>query len=66
MTDEAEQEMDTSNKFIIGGRGHNLVFIRPVPQEISNDDAVNLAAWLIVLTGAQEEILKLVEEIEKI
>lgn len=39
--------MDTSNKFLVGSQAGNIVFMRPVPQSITADDALLLAAYLV-------------------
>ena len=54
------------NKFLVRvhGIGDEIEFYRPVPLKISKDDAVNLAAWLIIFADIQEEVLKLVSEID--
>ena len=47
--------MDTTNKFLVGLHGNDLVLMRRVPQRLSVDDAMNLAAWLVALADMPEE-----------
>jgi len=45
-------EIDTINKFLVAGTAnHNSVFLRPVPQQLSEQDALLLAAYLVSLVG---------------
>jgi hypothetical protein len=37
------------NEFLIGAQGEHLVFMRPVPQRITKDQAITLAAWLVLM-----------------
>lgn len=41
--------MEIFNKFLVASQGDNLVFMRPLPQKLSYDDALLLAAWLKVM-----------------
>ncbi len=40
-----------ANKFFIGIRGDQIVFMRPVPIELSKSDALNLAAHLVAMAA---------------
>lgn len=40
--------IDTFNKFFIGVHGSTLVFLRQAPQTLTPDDALLLAAYLVV------------------
>lgn len=42
-------ELDTSNKFMVGVSGAHIVMLRPPRGSITKDDALNLAAWLVAL-----------------
>ena len=53
--------MDTNNRFLVSIGGGHIVFLKPVPLKISNDDALNLAAWLVALAdddGKFAQVLK--------
>ena len=42
--------MDTFNKFGVGSKGDKIVILRPlIGQQLSKEDALNLAAWLATL-----------------
>lgn len=41
--------MNTFNKFMVSVGQNEIVFLRPVPQKISKEDALLLAAWLVAL-----------------
>jgi hypothetical protein len=48
-------EIDTMNKFLVSVRGDHIVVLNPPRMPITNADALNLAAWLVVLVGADRE-----------
>ena len=58
MTDE----VDTSNKFMVGVSGARICFLKPIPNVISMDDAVSLAAWLVALADPTGEKFETVHE----
>lgn len=37
------------NRFFVGASGQNVAFLRPIPQRMSNEDALNLAAWIVAI-----------------
>ena len=37
------------NEFLIGMQGETVVFMRPVPQQLTRQQAITLAAWLTVI-----------------
>lgn len=43
-------ELSEDNKFCVGVSGARIVICKPPRGSISNEDAVNLAAWLVALT----------------
>lgn len=43
------------NEFLIGAQGENIVFLRPVPQRITREQAVTLAAWLVAMADPGRE-----------
>ena len=49
--------IDTTNKYLVGIRGGNVVVLLPPrPGEgISKENALNLAAYLVSMAGASEE-----------
>lgn len=55
--------MEISNKFFVGKMGENVTFPR-LFKILSEDDAINLAAWIVALTD-KEKFEKLYEEIIK-
>lgn len=61
-------ELDTSNRFLVGGlqtaSGQRLRVMALFNQPLSHDDALNLAAWLVALTGEREKFLTLLDAIE--
>lgn len=42
------------NRFMIGMQGDMIVFLLPVPQKLSGEDAINLAAWLLAMSPLDE------------
>lgn len=48
-------EIDTSNLFFVGSNGDTLVFTLPVPRQISKEDALNLAAWIVAIVNPTRE-----------
>jgi hypothetical protein len=48
-------EIDTFNKFGVGVRGDELVFLRPVPRQLTRADALLLAAFIVALAGRAPE-----------
>ena len=44
-----------SNQFLVAVQGDNIVLLRPVPQCLTKDDALNLAAWLVVLAEGYKD-----------
>lgn len=63
--------MDSSNQFlVVGSPGRfgtgRVKIITPVPGELTKEQAANLAAWLLVMSGVEDdEFQRLVGEIEK-
>jgi hypothetical protein len=48
--------MDTFNKFAVGVQGDKITIFNIVgPARISNDEALNLAAWLVSLADPDGE-----------
>ena len=58
--------MDVMNKFLVGAHGQRIV-IQRMPETLTPDDALLLAAWLVALAEPQatvtfHSVLKAVEE----
>jgi hypothetical protein len=49
-----ESAIDTTNKFLIGKRGDDFVFLRPLPQVLTEDDALLVAAYIVALCSDTE------------
>jgi hypothetical protein len=47
--------IDTLNKFGVSMSADGIVFLRPVPRQLTRADALLLAAWLVALIGDVEE-----------
>ena len=55
----------TANKFLVGVRGDKVVFSGLlIPREISKEDALNLAAWIVALADLKGEFPKLLEQVQ--
>ncbi len=56
------------NKFLVGAQNNEIAFLRPVPQRLSMEDAVELAAWLASLADpfVQDESKKFKARIKEI
>lgn len=46
------------NEFLIGMQGETVVFIRPVPQQLTRQQAITLAAWLTVIADPSGQLVK--------
>lgn len=56
---------DTINRFMVGSRGDRVVIVLPPIMSISKEDAVNLAAWLVVMSDiSRDDWEKFLTEIE--
>ena len=58
------EPIDTMNKFLVASRGKEICIMRPPLSYISEDDALNLAAYLVSIVGDDdrwEEVLKAVQ-----
>jgi hypothetical protein len=59
-----EAEIDTMNKFVVCGFGNDLIIANP-PRRLNKADALLLAGWLVVMSGAEPgEFEKVREAIE--
>jgi hypothetical protein len=48
--------IESDNKFVVGAQGNDLVIMFP-KQRMSKEDAVNLACYLLVLSGVDRSTL---------
>ena len=65
-TDMADEKVDTYNKFLVGSRGKMGLCIMLPPGcglPIAYEDALNLAAWLVALTGEEERFKVVLEAV---
>jgi hypothetical protein len=51
----SEKTHDTSNKFFVGSNGTHIVTIKPVPQAMTREEALNLAAWIVAIADPGRE-----------
>lgn len=51
------------NMFFVGARGHDILIMRQVPNKMTREEALNLAAWIVALSDEDEfaEALKKVQ-----
>jgi hypothetical protein len=61
----AGTETTPRNKFAVGLQGESIMVMFPVPQRLSKADALNLAAWIVVLAaeGDEEEWEQMLETV---
>lgn len=48
-------KVDTTNKFVVSSSNDDIVFLRPVPQRLSKDDALLLAAYIVALVADSDQ-----------
>lgn len=48
------EEIDTTNKFLVGVLGDQVVLPKPVPPKLAAADALILAAWLVAMAQCIE------------
>lgn len=48
-------EIDTTNKFLVSKSDGGFVFLRPLPQRMSDDDALLLAAYLVAMVADSDK-----------
>ncbi|MGA2165150.1 MAG: hypothetical protein ABSH36_11865 [Solirubrobacteraceae bacterium] len=58
---------DRLNKFFVGSQGDGLRILNPPRGIISHDDAIELAAWLVLLAGDfdGEKFMAVLEDLKK-
>lgn len=42
------------NMFFVGAQGRDIVIMRQVPNKMTREQALNLAAWIVALTDEDE------------
>lgn len=58
--------VDTMNKFLVsraGGDPGDFVFLRPIPQRISQADAYLLAAFLVAMSDDDDEFKRVLQAV---
>lgn len=48
-------EVDTFNKFLVASNGDGVTFLRPLPQRLSADDALLLAAYIVAIVADEDK-----------
>ena len=58
--------MNIGNKYLIGIRGDKIAFINPPKrfEELSKDDTLLLAAWLVALADEDGKFDKILDEVQ--
>jgi hypothetical protein len=51
------------NEFLVGVLGDDIVTMRPVPQRLTKEQALQLAAMLVALADDKNEFAKILEEV---
>lgn len=61
-------DVDTTNRFLIGVRASDSLVgpLFSIDWPLNEEDALNLAAWLVVLAGGKEKFLEVLDAIESI
>jgi hypothetical protein len=54
--------MDTFNKWMLGLQGDEILVLNP-PRQLTKEEALIFAAWLVILAGTMEEFNKAYEEV---
>lgn len=47
--------IDTTNKFLVSSSNSDVVFLRPLPQRLSEDDALLLAAYIVAMVADSDK-----------
>jgi hypothetical protein len=56
--------LDSSNQLGVGKQGNNIVILASPMRPLPEDEALNMAAWIVALTGRETEFAALLEEIK--
>lgn len=60
----SEAEMVVENRFGIGRRvSGEYIFLLPVPRTISEDDALQLAAWIVAMHADDDKWQQMLERV---
>lgn len=57
------ENLDASNKFFVGVQGDQIVIMNCTPR-ITKADALNLAAWLVVLADSDDSFGLMLEKVQ--
>ena len=57
-------EIDPGNKFMVGVSGGRIVIHRPPHGTISNEDALNFAAWLVALADRDDKFPAILQAVQ--
>lgn len=63
-TTDEPSDIDTMNKCFVAAKGNDVVFLQPVPPILSTADALLLAAWLVAITGEDEQFARVLAAVE--
>lgn len=55
--------MDTTNKFMVCAKGNEFAMLRQ-PGNMSRDDALNLAAWLVAMADRDGKFPAILEAVQ--
>jgi hypothetical protein len=56
-------QINTFNKFIVGRRGEFVRIERLIAKELSTEDALLLAAWIVAIVGDREQFDRVYEAV---
>lgn len=57
-------EIDTSNVFMVGVSGGRIILLKPPRGSFSNEDALNLAAWLVALADDGDKFPAILDAVQ--
>lgn len=57
-------EIDTTNYSLVGTNGDDIVFIRPLPQRLTKERALNLAAYLVAMADDNNQFPAILEAVQ--
>jgi hypothetical protein len=58
-----DQPIDITNKFLVGAQVDRIIIMKPV-QVLTNDEALNLAAWLVALADLDNRFPAILKAIQ--
>lgn len=65
VTTPEQKIIDTANRFAVGIKGEHVVTLIQVPQILTVEDAMNLAAYIVAVTGCVEDFIDLLNAVEQ-